>query len=87
MLADLGSDGRELAWDLIAAAYRTPAECAIVPAQDVLELGSEARMNTPAEPEGNWGFRVRDRALTPERAARLRDITVETTRLGSGSKP
>ena len=87
VLADLGSDGREFAWDLIAAAYRTPAECAIVPAQDVLELGSEARMNTPAEPEGNWGFRVRPRALTPERAARLRDIAVATTRLGSGSKP
>jgi len=80
VLADLGSDGREFAWDLIAAAYRTPSVCAIVPVQDVLDLGSEARMNTPAVPEGNWGFRVRAGALTPERAARLRDLTQQTGR-------
>jgi 4-alpha-glucanotransferase len=71
VLADLGSDGREFAWDLIAAAYRTAAECAVVPVQDVLALGSEARMNTPAEPEGNWRFRVAAGALTADHAARL----------------
>ena len=80
VLADLGTDGREFAWSLIGAAYGTAAERAIVPAQDVLELGSEARMNTPAEPEGNWGFRMRPGALTPERAARLRNLAVGTGR-------
>ena len=43
----LGSDGREIEWDLIRAAYASVAERAIVPLQDVLGLGSEARMNTP----------------------------------------
>jgi 4-alpha-glucanotransferase len=79
VLADLGSDGRQFAWDLIAAAYRTRAECAIVPVQDVLELGSEGRMNTPAVPEGNWRFRLREGALA-ERAARLRRLTNESSR-------
>jgi 4-alpha-glucanotransferase len=74
VLADLGSNGREFAWDLIAAAYRTRAEQAIVPVQDVLELGSEARMNTPAIPEGNWRFRVRPGALTAAQAERLRGL-------------
>ena len=80
VLADLGSDGREVAWNLIAAAYRTKAECAVVPVQDVLELGSESRMNTPSVPEGNWRFRIRSGALTAERAARLRDLTRHTGR-------
>ena len=79
VLADLGSDGREFAWDLIAAAYHTRAECAVVPVQDVLELGNEGRMNTPAVPEGNWRFRLRDGALA-ERAARLRRLTNDCSR-------
>ncbi|HEU4940765.1 MAG TPA: 4-alpha-glucanotransferase [Candidatus Eisenbacteria bacterium] len=79
VLADLGSDAREVAWDLIAAAYHTRAECAVVPVQDVLELGSEGRMNTPAVPEGNWRFRLREGALA-ERAARLRRLTNESSR-------
>jgi len=79
VLADLGSDGRELAWDLIAAAWGTQAECAIVPVQDVLGLGSDARMNTPSVPEGNWRFRLRG-PLASERGARLRDLTRRTGR-------
>jgi 4-alpha-glucanotransferase len=85
VLADLGSGGGEVAWDLIAAAYGTLAACAIVPVQDVLALGSEARMNTPATPEGNWRFRVTAGALTPERAARLRDLARQTGRDGSAT--
>jgi 4-alpha-glucanotransferase len=83
VLADLGSDGREFAWDLIAAAYGTHAECALAPVQDVLELGSEARMNTPAVPEGNWRFRAGAGALTSERAARLRALARQADRDGS----
>ena len=45
-------------WPLIRAAAGSVAEIAIVPVQDLLELGSEARMNTPAVPQGNWSWRV-----------------------------
>jgi 4-alpha-glucanotransferase len=79
VLTDLGSDGREFAWDLIAAAYHARAECAIVPVQDILELGSEGRMNTPAVPEGNWRFRMREGALA-ERTTRLRRLVNESSR-------
>jgi 4-alpha-glucanotransferase len=68
----LGSDGREVEWALIRAAYASVAETAIVPMQDVLGLGSEARMNTPAAPGGNWRWRARDDAFRVETAERLR---------------
>ncbi|MGB8510571.1 MAG: 4-alpha-glucanotransferase, partial [Pyrinomonadaceae bacterium] len=44
---------------------------AIVPLQDVLGLGTEARMNLPASTSGNWAWRFESRALTPEIGARL----------------
>jgi 4-alpha-glucanotransferase len=46
-------------WPLIRTAFASVAEMAIVPAQDLLELGSEARMNTPAVPAGNWAARLK----------------------------
>ena len=47
----------------------------IVPAQDVLGLGSEARMNRPGVSDGNWRWRLDRGALTPALAARLREAT------------
>jgi len=44
--------------------------------QDLLGLGSDARMNYPGTSSGNWSFRLKPGALTPEVAARLRDLTV-----------
>ena len=70
--AATGLDPDEPHWSMIRLAYRSPARLAIVPAQDVLGLGSEARMNTPGRPEGNWGWRLRRGQLTAELAARLR---------------
>ncbi len=70
--AATGLDPAEPHWSMIRLAYRSPARLAIVPAQDVLGLGSEARMNTPGRPEGNWGWRLRRGQLTAELAARLR---------------
>lgn len=52
-----------------------------MPLQDVLGLGSEARMNTPGRATGNWAWRVDERALTPELAARLRAVTAGSGRL------
>ncbi|MGE5178717.1 MAG: 4-alpha-glucanotransferase [Bacteroidota bacterium] len=67
------ADPREAAWDLIGALYRSAAERTMVPVQDVLALGSEARMNTPSVPEGNWEFRLGAGALNDAVAERLRD--------------
>jgi len=72
----LGGDGREVEWTLIRAAYDSVADRAIVPLQDVLGLGSEARMNTPSEPAGNWRWRAPADAWRPELAARLRRMAV-----------
>lgn len=51
-------DGSSIPWDMIRAAYASVANLAIIPLQDFLSLGSEARMNRPGEPRGNWSWRV-----------------------------
>jgi 4-alpha-glucanotransferase len=62
-------------WGLIRLALESPAQLAVIPAQDVLGLGSAARMNTPGRAEGNWRWRLRPGELTDELAGRLRDAT------------
>lgn len=61
-------------WPLIRAVEASVAQLAFVPAQDLLELGSEARMNTPAVPQGNWSWRAPEGAWTAELAAKLAAI-------------
>jgi 4-alpha-glucanotransferase len=72
---------------MIREALASQADTAIVPAQDLLELGSEARMNLPGIAKGNWQWRLKDRALTDELVQRLRSITTMYGRLGSGESP
>jgi 4-alpha-glucanotransferase len=72
--AATGLDPSEPSWGLIELAYSSPAELAIVPAQDVLGLGSEARMNRPGRAAGNWRWRLERGALTPALARRLRGL-------------
>ena len=48
---------------------------AIVPVQDILGLASDARMNLPGRPGGNWRWRFEKGALTPEITERLRNLT------------
>jgi 4-alpha-glucanotransferase len=72
-------DGRA-AWPLIRSVFASVAEIALAPAQDLLELGSEARMNTPAVPEGNWSWRAPQGSWSPELAARLAALTLVTDR-------
>lgn len=77
-------------WPLIRAAEGSVAQVAVVPAQDLLELGSEARMNTPAVPAGNWSWRAPQGCWTPELAARLAALAEVTDRdndpLGAGEE-
>ena len=49
---------REIHWDFIRAVESSVARTAIIPLQDVLGLGSEARFNTPASTAGNWSWRL-----------------------------
>jgi 4-alpha-glucanotransferase len=77
----LDSDGEEIHWDFIRAASASVAAVAVAPLQDVLGLGSTARMNTPASAEGNWAWRFREGALTDKLRDRLRDLTKTYGRL------
>jgi 4-alpha-glucanotransferase len=80
-LAYLGcANADDVAWGLIRAAYTSVAEMAIVPVQDILASGSEARMNTPGEEEHNWSWRLAPGALRSEHAAKLRKLAVLTGR-------
>ena len=68
-------------WALIRLAFSSPARVAMVQAQDVLGLGSEARMNTPARARGAWKWQAARGAFTPALARRLRGVTEEAGRL------
>ena len=71
----LGTDGSEINWDFIRAVQMSVAVVSIAQLQDMLGLGTEARMNVPASTEGNWAWRFREGALTEELATRLREMT------------
>jgi 4-alpha-glucanotransferase len=65
-------------WSFIRAAQSSVASLCVIPLQDVLGLGSEARMNTPSLNNGNWQWRLQREALTPaiaEKLARLAELT------------
>lgn len=62
-------------WDLIRLALSSIANQAIIPLQDVLGLGTEARMNYPSKPTGNWEWRYLAGALTYEVRDRLKNLT------------
>ncbi len=72
--AYLATEGHEMNWTMIRAVEASVADDAIVPMQDVLGLGSEARMNRPSTLGGNWAWRMREEALAPERAGRLGEL-------------
>jgi 4-alpha-glucanotransferase len=76
----LGPVADRPAWPMIRTVEASVAEVAIVPAQDLLELGSEARMNTPAVPSGNWSWRAPENCWTDEMAERLAAIAEVTDR-------
>lgn len=75
-LADyVGHEIQDPSWELIRIALSSVAEVVLLPLQDILSLGSEARMNTPSLPSGNWIWRYFEEALTPALAYRLGMMT------------
>ena len=75
-----GAQEREPWWSIIRLTYSSPARLAMIQAQDVLGLGSEARMNIPGRATGSWRWRMKPGALTAEHARRLRAATEEAGR-------
>src|SRR5579864_6034040 len=61
--------------ELMRLAWSSPAALAIAPLQDLLNLGSEARMNVPGRADGNWRWRVREDMLSPRALQWLQDLT------------
>lgn len=71
---DIRAD-EDVAWACIRSALMSAAETVIVPMQDVLSLGTEARMNLPGRAMGNWGWRLTEDQLDETLAARLGELT------------
>lgn len=69
----LNRDGSDFAWDLIRGVWSSVAVYAIAPMQDVLSLGTEARMNFPSRLGGNWEWRMREEDMSPALAQRLHE--------------
>jgi 4-alpha-glucanotransferase len=72
----------DVVWTLIRAASNSVADVCIFPVQDVLVLGSEARMNTPSTPENNWTWRMAPDALSGQQAHGLAQLAEVTDRDG-----
>jgi 4-alpha-glucanotransferase len=79
----LGCEPREVPRALMRAVYASTAELAVVPMQDLLGLGSAARMNRPGVASGNWAWRLRAGAFGGELAEVLRRLAEVTERLPS----
>ncbi|HEX7959154.1 MAG TPA: 4-alpha-glucanotransferase [Terriglobales bacterium] len=77
----LNTDGRPIHWAFIRALMASVADTVIFPLQDVLGLGTEARMNTPSKLGGNWRWRFVDDMLTNDICLHLKELTTIYERL------
>jgi 4-alpha-glucanotransferase len=68
-------DGSDIVWDMIRLAYASVADTAVVPLQDLMDLGNEARMNFPGKVGGWWNWRYQQEMLTDNISQRLREMT------------
>ena len=82
--------GQEIAWDFLRSAYESVANLAVIPLQDMLSLGSEARFNTPGKSQGNWAWRCHEEqllSLRDQSGAYLRDLAALYGREPVAAKP
>jgi 4-alpha-glucanotransferase len=79
----LGQPGEPMPWPLVRAALRSVAQLAILPWQDLLTLGNDARMNVPGTVEGNWSWQFDWSQLPGDLPHRLREWLALYGRLGS----
>jgi len=81
VVAYLGEASDGIHWAMARAAQDSIANLCLIPLQDALGLGSEARMNTPSRSQGNWGWRYRSSALTPQLAEKMAAMAEISDRL------
>jgi 4-alpha-glucanotransferase len=86
-LKRIGDENGEIAWELIRVAWSSVAALAMAPLQDVLNLGTDARMNFPGRAEGNWGWRCTEDMLSGPAFERLRGLTATSNRPGIFASP
>lgn len=82
-----GGRAQEAAWDLIRLAWSSPAALAIAPLQDVLNLGSDARMNVPGRADGNWRWRSTIDMFCGPAFQSLREVTETSHRTVGVARP
>lgn len=78
----LGRSGKDISWDMIRAVWSSTAAFALTPLQDLLSLGTDARMNFPGKPAGNWGWRYTNEQLSGDLLSRLTEINYLYSRTG-----
>ena len=76
----LATSGENIVWDMIQKLWSSKAAVVIVPMQDMLDLGNEARMNIPGTTDGNWEWRMGQDALTEELKSKIIELNVENGR-------
>jgi 4-alpha-glucanotransferase len=79
----IARDATDISWDMIRLAYASVADTAVVPLQDLMSLGNEARMNYPGKKSGWWQWRYTEEMLTEEITNRLYELTELYGRLPS----
>jgi 4-alpha-glucanotransferase len=77
----------EIHWEMTRLAFMSVAETAIVPMQDLIGLGSEARMNRPATTDGNWAWRLLGEQSPPDLAEKLSGLTALYGRTRDDGEP
>ena len=75
-----------LTWDMIREAYRSVANLCIIPLQDYLCFGKEARINTPGAAEGNWQWRLKPNFLSQELTGSIRGLAEVYSRIPKADK-
>ncbi len=70
----MASDGSDIAWDMIRLAYASVADTVVIPLQDLMSLGNEARMNYPGKVGGWWTWRYTEEMLTDSILDRIREL-------------
>jgi 4-alpha-glucanotransferase len=81
------AESREVAWSLMRLGWSSVAALAVAPLQDVLNLGSEARMNVPGRAEGNWAWRCTEEMLSGSALHSLVELTTSSNRLDMLQSP
>jgi len=66
---------KDIPWEFIRAAFASVADLAVIPMQDYLGLGAEARINIPSTLGGNWQWRMKKDSFTKELAKKMRSMT------------